>query len=292
MIYIENHTEESFEFAFSNDKNAKKEDLNYKISATDTAESGANYIAYADESIYNMYFAEPTYLWARTLEGTYFVEGIQVELTEAITDNDVELANNITKRISVDTTQSFDKPAEMINGVETTRTVGKVVIKEEGTTSYQLVKIQENSSYSEFMKLATQIANGKVEDNFYAKLEITNQFLKLYKELVPEENDSNWKLVENGEILQPEEAKEDEQYILWLKNKNNSETKLDAQFLTCFDDYKPKVISEKIVTKLPVTADDPTLFIVLAILVIALIITTIVRIVVGRKETSRKTSKH
>ena len=45
MIYIQNHLEESFEFAFSNDKNANKEELSYRNAATDTAEEGANYIA-------------------------------------------------------------------------------------------------------------------------------------------------------------------------------------------------------------------------------------------------------
>lgn len=284
MIYIENHVEKSFEFAFSNDKNANKEELSYRNAATDTAEEGANYIAYVDENLYDMYFAHPTYLWARMLDGTYFAEGVEVQLTDSITDDDVELANSITKIITVDTTQIFNKPTEIINGVETTKTVGKVAVQEEGTTYYQLVKVLDNGKYNEFMKLAEKISNNKIQSNMYSKLEVAKQFSKLYQELVPETNDINWILVENKEILQPEEAKDDEKYILWLKNENGNNIKLDVQFLNCFEDYNKEVISEKVTTKLPVTADDPTLFIILAVLVVALIVVCIIRIIAIKKE--------
>lgn len=293
MIYLKNHLGVSFEFAFSNDKNANKETLGYKNAATDTAEAGANYIAYIDEDLYNTYFTQPTYLWARTLGGNYFIEGIEVKIAEALTDNEVDLANHITKTIAVDTTQTFDKPAEMIEGVKTTKTVGKVTVQEEGTTDYQLIKVPKNGSYYEFMKLAEKIANNKIENNIYAELEVAKEFSKLYQELMPEVNNANWVTVENNEILQPEEAKEGEQYILWLKNKQGNDVKLDAQFLTCFEDYKPEVISEKVVTKLPVTADDPTLFIILAILIVALVVVGIVKITAGKKEkVTKKASKH
>lgn len=203
MIYIENHVEKSFEFAFSNDKNANKEELSYRNAATDTAEEGANYIAYVDENLYNMYFAHPTYLWARMLDGTYFAEGVEVQLTDSITDDDVELANSITKIITVDTTQIFNKPTEIINGVETTKTVGKVAVQEEGTTYYQLLKVPNDGKYSEFIKLAEKISNNQIQNNIYSKLEVAKEFSKLYQELVPATTDANWTLVENNEILQP-----------------------------------------------------------------------------------------
>lgn len=288
MIYIQNHLEESFEFAFSNDKNANKEELSYRNAATDTAEEGANYIAYVDENLYKMYFAQSTYLWARSLDGTYFVEGIEVQLNDSITDEEAELANNITKIIQVDTTQILNKPTEIINGVETTKTVGKVAVQEEGTTYYQLLKVPNDGKYSEFIKLAEKISNNQIQNNIYSKLEVAKEFSKLYQELVPATTDANWTLVENNEILQPEEAKDDEQYILWLKNENGNNIKLDVQFLNCFEDYKKEVISEKVTTKLPVTADDPTLFIILAALVVALIVVLIIRKVAIKKDNTSK----
>lgn len=288
MIYIQNHLEESFEFAFSNDKNANKEELSYRNAATDTAEEGANYIAYVDENLYKMYFAQSTYLWARSLDGTCFVEGIEVQLNDSITDEEAELANNITKIIQVDTTQILNKPTEIINGVETTKTVGKVAVQEEGTTYYQLLKVPNDGKYSEFIKLAEKISNNQIQNNIYSKLEVAKEFSKLYQELVPATTDANWTLVENNEILQPEEAKDDEQYILWLKNENGNNIKLDVQFLNCFEDYKKEVISEKVTTKLPVTADDPTLFIILAALVVALIVVLIIRKVAIKKDNTSK----
>lgn len=288
MIYIQNHLEESFEFAFSNDKNANKEELSYRNAATDTAEEGANYIAYVDENLYKMYFAQSTYLWARSLDGTYFVEGIEVQLNDSITDEEAELANNITKIIQVDTTQILNKPTEIINGVETTKTVGKVAVQEEGTTYYQLLKVPNDGKYSEFIKLAEKISNNQIQNNIYSKLEVAKEFSKLYQELVPATTDANWTLVENNEILQPEEAKDDEQYILWLKNENGNNIKLDVQFLNCFEDYKKEVISEKVTTKLPVTADDPTLFIILAALVVVLIVVLIIRKVAIKKDNTSK----
>lgn len=285
MIYISEHLDAPFEFTFSNDKDSNKEELNYKVAATDTQEvEGKNYIAYVDSNLYNIFFNKTTYLWARTLEGEYFAEAVEINLADSTNDSEVELANNITKIIKADTTQTLNKPAEMIDGVKTTKTVGKVVILEEGTTYYQLVKLpSEVEEYNQLMNVAEQIANNKVADNMYAKLEISKKFASLYEKLVPSIKDSKWIKVEGTEILQPEEAKEGEQYILWLKNENEGIVKLDTQFLTCFEDYKPEVISEKVVTKLPVTADDPTLFIILAILIVAFIVVCILRVKTKKK---------
>jgi len=292
MIYISEHLNTSFEFAFTNEKQANKEELNYKNAATDTADEDVNYIAYVDENLYNTYFSKTVYLWARTLNGEYFVEGVEIDLKDSTSNQEVELANNITKIIKVDTTNTITT-TEMVDDVKVTKTVGKVDVLEETETYYQLVKLPGSEDYNNFMKVAEKIANSKIEDNMYAKLEITNEFSSLYQKLVPEITDSNWIKVEDAVVLQPEEAKDGEQYILWLKTETADITKLDAQFLTCFEDYKPEVISEKVVTKLPVTADDPTLFIILAVLVAALIVVSILRMTTKKEvATKRKTSKH
>ncbi len=284
MIYIQNNTSNAFEFAFSNDKNANKDDLAYRNAATDTTESNANYIAYVDEDLYNTYFSKNTYIWARDEEGKYFVEASLVNLGNSIKDNEIETTNTMTKRISVDMTQTYEKPAEIKNDVKITKTVGKVVIKEDGTTKYQLVKVTDTGDYANFVKEIERIASGKVVNDYYAKLETSKEVADLYNKLIPKANDKNWETVKNNEILQPEEAKKDEQYVLWLKNENNGETKLDVQVLTCFEDYKPEVISEKIATKLPKTSDDPTLFIILAILLVATICVATIRLWSSKKE--------
>lgn len=286
MIYLSGHLDESFEFAFSNDKNIDKQKLNFKAAAKDTEGTDTNYIAYINEELYTEFFDNTTYLWARTAKGEYFAEAIEIDLKNVIQEDEIELANNITKIIKVDTKNSVTTQ-EMQNDVKVTKTVGKVDILEEGTIYYQLVKLPSTENYNQFMKIAEKIANSKVENNMYARLEITSEFASLYEKLVPDIKDNNWVKVENNVILQPEDATQGEQYILWLKSENNNEIKIDAQFLTCFEDYKPEVISEKISTKLPVTYDSPVLFIILGILIVALII-----VFVLRAKTNKEQSKH
>ena len=287
LIYVKGHLDSSFEFAFSNDKNAVKENLTYKSAATDTMQEDKNNIAYVDSQLYHTYFDQPTYLWARTIEGDYFAEGIEVDLQQAVEQKQVDLVNAITHIIKVDTKNTITT-TETIEDVKVTRTVGKVDVKEEGTTYYQLIRLPGSQKENRFMELAQQIANNKVEDTMYAKLEIANEFSALYEELLPSQTSSQWVEVENDIILQPEDSKNGEQYILWLKNENSGEVKTDTQFLTCFEDYKPEVISEKMVTKLPITSDNPILFIILAVLIVLFIVVVIFR---GKASDKQKQDK-
>ena len=286
LIYISEHMDSQFEFAFSNDQGADKETLGYKSSILDST-SEKNNVAYIDNSLYTTYFSGKTYFWARDLSGKYFAEKVEVDLSKAIEESNVNLINNLTKIIKVDTKNTITT-SEVVNEVKVTKTVGKVDVLEEGTTYYQLVKLPASEEYNEFMKTAEKIANDKIENNMYAKLEVANKFSDYYNRLVPDIDDANWIKVNNNTILQPEESHNGEQYILWLKTENNHENKIDVQFLTCFEDYKPEVISEKITTKLPVTYDNPILFIILAVLVVAFVVVLILR----NKSEKTKTEKH
>jgi hypothetical protein len=286
LIYISEHMDSQFEFAFSNDQGADKETLGYKSSILDST-SEKNNVAYIDNSLYTTYFSGKTYFWARDLSGKYFAEKVEVDLSKAIEESNVNLINNLTKIIKVDTKNTITT-SEVVNEVKVTKTVGKVDVLEEGTTYYQLVKLPASEDYNEFMKTAEKIANDKIENNMYAKLEVANKFSNYYNRLVPDIDEANWIKVNNNTILQPEESHNGEQYILWLKTENNRENKIDVQFLTCFEDYKPEVISEKITTKLPVTYDNPILFIILAVLVVAFVVVLILR----NKSEKTKTEKH
>ena len=286
LIYISGHMNLQFEFAFSNDQGVNKETLGYKSSILDST-SEENNVAYIDNSLYSAYFSGKTYLWARDLSGKYFAEKVEVDLSKAIEESNVNLINNLTKIIKVDTKNTITT-SEVVNEVKVTKTVGKVDVLEEGTTYYQLVKLPASEEHNEFMKTAEKIANDKIENNMYAKLEVANKFSNYYNKLVPNVDDAKWIKVNNNTILQPEESHDGEQYILWLKTEKNGENKIDVQFLTCFEDYKPEVISEKITTKLPVTYDNPILFIILAVLVVALVVVLILR----KKTEKIKTEKH
>ena len=115
------------------------------------------------------------------------------------------------------------------------------------------------------MDLAERISKINSETDIYTKLGVYNKFNTLYNKLSSELPDT-WTDVEDLEILQPEDTENGDKYVLWI----NDGTVTDAQFLT--SKYVEEKITEKITTKLPVTYDNNTLLVVLAILVLAIVV--------------------
>lgn len=262
LIYFNGHLGETFEFAFSNDNTVDKETLTYIPAATDTV-GGGNYIAYI-----NAYTTENKYVWAKNLEGTYFAEGVELDLTKAIPANELSQIQNITKIIEVDTTQN-QVEEKTVNGNKVTVTTGKVVLKNEGNYEYQIVKLPSTTEYNNLMDLAERISKINTQTDMYTKLGLYTEFNNLYKQLSTELLEENWFEVQNQEILQPEDAKNGDKYVVWIREGN----KIDAQFLT--SKYVEEKVVEKITTKLPVTYDNNTLLVVLGILVFAIVVVSI-----------------
>lgn len=276
LIYIKEHFNEIFEFALTNNTNANKEILIYQNAALDSNEEIVNYIAYVDASLYQQYFSQDTYLWARDKQGQYFIEGVKIDLNQNILEEDIELANNITKTILVDTSKTILKE-EIVDDAKITKQFGKVDILDSGEFYYQLEKLPSNIQYNRFNEIAKQISNSKLENNLYNRLEVVKEFSELYNTLKPKNTSTSWIKVEDKTIIQPEETKDGEQYILWIKQVDNENIIIDAQFLTSFRQEDRELIQEQIEVKLPVTYDNPILFIILFVLVIALIIIYILK---------------
>jgi len=105
LIYIKDNENTDFKFAFSNDKEGK--DLNFdKKAGLDSAptNSNANKIAYVNNLTINL-FNNPTYMWAKTDSG-YIVEGIEIDLDRAISATALKEISKVTKRISIDVSQT------------------------------------------------------------------------------------------------------------------------------------------------------------------------------------------
>lgn len=283
LIYYKDICNNEFEFAFSNDSAENVENLVFKSSAKDSTSEGALNIAYVDQTLKDTYFndaTKSTYLWIRNLNDEMLVTADKIDLSKALNDDMIDVVNNTTKRIKVDTTQKNQKE-EMIDGVKTTITVGKVVIdepKQDAKYYYQLIPVDaENAEATELFNLAEQL---KTEiTGTYESLSLSKKFYDLYQQLMPDAR--GWTLVENNEILQPEEARKDDKYIVYLKEETDPNTyTVDAKFLVC--DYTPEegvdqTTVEEIV-KLPVTFDSGTiLFIALGIIVLALVIVAIIK---------------
>ena len=259
LIYYKDICNNEFEFAFSNDSAENVENLVFKSSAKDSTSEGALNIAYVNQALKDTYFndvTKSTYLWIRNLNDEMLVTADKIDLSKALNDDMIEVVNN-------------------------TITVGKVVIdepKQDSKYYYQLVKVDEaNAEATELFNLAEQL---KTEiTGTYESLSLSKKFYDLYQQLMPDAR--GWTLVENNEILQPEEARKDDKYIVYLKEETDPNTYVvDAKFLVC--DYTPEegvdqTTVEEIV-KLPVTFDSGTiLFITLGIIVLALVIVAIIK---------------
>ena len=290
LIYYKDICNDEFEFAFSLDKSQPTDDL-FTRSAKDQADEGALDVAYVDETLYDTYFTtNKAYIWIRDNNDQMLVSADLVDLTDALNDGMIELVNNTTKRIDVDTTQTHETH-EMVDGVDTTVTTGKVVVDEKGGAkySYTLTRLTDITTKANKLFDLAEALKEDISDT-YTNLSLSKQFYDLYMELMP--TNSEWTEVENSEILQPDNTVEGDKYIVYLKEETDDSITVDAKFLTCVYkadegvDQKEETITETV--KLPVTFDSGTiLFIILGIIVLALVIFAIIRVKANKKDENK-----
>ena len=139
---------------------------------------------------------------------------------------------------------------------------------------------------TKLIELVNKISKSKESTN-YEKIKIIRDFTDTYTKMF--KGIEKWEQVpENKEILQPKDSKENDTYIVWLKNNETQEH--DIQILISDDEQDIKVEAEKEVivydvTKLPVTYDT------IATLIIALIVITaiiVALIIIKKKSTSKE----
>lgn len=290
LIYYKDICNDEFEFAFSVDNSQPADDL-FTRSAKDQADEGALDVAYIDATLYDTYFAtNKAYIWIRDNNDQMVVSADLVDLTDALNDGMIELVNNTTKRIDVDTTQTHETH-EIVDGVDTTITTGKVVVDEKSGAkySYTLTRLTDTTTKANKLFDLAEALKEDISDT-YTNLSLSKQFYDLYMDLMP--TDSEWTEVENSEILQPDNTVEGDKYIVYLKEETADSTTVDAKFLTCVYkadegvEQKEETITETV--KLPVTFDRGTiLFIILGIIVLALVIFAIIRVKANKKDENK-----
>lgn len=282
LIYIKDNLSTDFEFAFSNNQSGDESALVFKKAETDSVNADANKIAFVNSTTIGA-FENPTYMWVKDTNDNYIIEGIQIDLKEAITDKELENVANTTKIISVDAKQTNTTKAEKDDKTITT-TVGKVVLPDtKGDYEYIIVKLPYSTDYENLDKLATKISKFNDETDMYTKISVYREFNKLVERLRPNAT-SNWLKVESNEIEQPEDADNGTKYVLWINENNGENSKQDVQFLTSKKEVSEEKIIETITTKLPVTYDNNVLLIVLAVLIFAAIAVFVRIKVLSKKE--------
>ena len=285
IIYLNANLDKEYEYAFTNNKDDNKESLDYIRAEKESAEN--KYVMYVSGTKYDNYFKGNTavYVYARDLDGNYLADGVSIDLNDSIPYSAVDLANNVTKRIAVDTTQkTVTQKTE--NGIKYTQINGRVDITDgkDSKYSYYLVKLPSTDDYNRFMSLAEEINKLQANSGLYDNIRMCKEFYDLYNQLMPSEN---WAEVTDMKIEQPADSKTGEQYVLWIKN--DTKNIVDVQFLTCFQDENKEFVKEenivKTTSKLPITYDSIVLFVILGVALVLLVM-----VIVAKKKNASKRS--
>lgn len=269
MIYLKDYLTEEFEFAFSNNKSETEENLTFINSALDEENDNANQIAYVDNTTVSM-FENPTYMWIRE-DGKIEKEGIEIDIKDNILKSNLEKVSKTSKNIPIKLEQKVVEDTTSEEGLRKTTTVGMVkVLKDYEVLRYQLIKRTETKETDTLFALAELIEKNEFTDS-YTQIKASKEFIELYNEQYSKLENPEWKNVKDKEILQPEETKTGDQYILWVE----SDDEQDIHFLTSYRQEDEEWIKEEIKTVLPYTYDNNTLLIVLVIVIVAIVIVTL-----------------
>lgn len=279
LIYVSGLLNDEFEFALSND--SKASNLEFNDSAKDQEEG--NHIAYVDSKLYDTYFSKngKTFLWVKQGE-EYKVEAQEINLSTALEEKNIQDLNKATKKITVKVGEK-ELPTENKDGVKINRKIGTLQIegKENATYSYQMLKKETGTDVEKLIELANEM-NKQENKDMFAKLKLYSEFENTYNKLVNGLNKKDWKKAEDVTIPQPQEAKLDEQYLVFIKeNVNNKET-IDIQIMTCRDEqtqeYETKDVVIKETSKLPITYDSIVLFVIAGVVLVLIILVVVLKL--------------
>jgi len=269
IIYLKDYLNKEFEFAFSNDNMADIATLTFLNSALDKPEENANHIAYVNGTNISM-FANKTYMWVKE-NGELKITAREIDISDNITKQDLENVGNTSKTMPIKLEQKVVENTVTEEGLKKTTTVGIVTVAEEYKNSvYQLVKRPETGNNNNLFALAELIEKNEFTD-IYTKIKASKEFIELYNQQYSEIEEQDWKDIENGTILQPEDAKTGDQYILWLKGDNSK----DVHFLTSYRVEDEEWVKEEIKTVLPHTYDNNMILIIFGIVIVAIIVVSL-----------------
>ena len=271
IVYIQELMQTNFASAVSNSENTPEQDLNFV-----TAQDGeGNYVAQFDA---NAVTGETTYLYVKyNQENEEKTDVLELDLSKALDKTDMEYVENTTKRIETETVKDLVEINEEINGVQTTLTVGglRITDTDNATYEYQLMKVNEGTSYSRLVELVDELNSENYnQKDMYSKIQLTSEFYTLYNQLIER---ATWEAVSNNEIRQPSDAVEGDQYVVFIrKTAEDGIVTTDAKLMeSAYTDRDEQHSQTRVVqetAKLPITGDSIVLFVALAMIVIALII--------------------
>lgn len=264
IIYVEN-MQDTFKYMITEE--------NIEPTEFDVSSLDANGNNVATLNISDFTDASSLYLWIKDSDNN--ITNAAIDLTDYIGHDELLDMNTITKRISVDTDETKITETDE-NGKDVTVTVGKAVITDDSDKSYEycLIKEDSNEDAKELNEKIDLINSFDENTDMYKVVSTYKDLLRLYKKIYGE---SEFEKVENMEIIQPEDAKDGEKYILVLKKLDgDDEVASDIQILTSkrhFDEGVNQIVEKETVqkpVKLPVTGDNILLISGFVLLIFAL----------------------
>ena len=281
LIYVQELTKE-FKYALSNNQNESTDTLNFINSVPDDE---GNQVVFISNEKYQEIKDNDVFIWIKDSENQ-IINAEKLDFSLAFEKTKMNNVETMTKRIKVDTTKTLTR-TEDIEGVKTTVTTGAIEITDnkEAIYSYSTVKLPADEKYNQLAELSQTINEKYNEMDMYSRIKTANEFYNLYDELVSK---VQWQEVKDMIIRQPEDSKNGEKYIVFIKKVEGNTETVDAQFLTCYEDYNPeyekqeKQVAET--TKLPITYDSILLIVILVVIAIALVIVFIRMKSLNKKE--------
>ena len=177
IIYIKDYTDKNFKYAFTTNANPEEMDLSYINSISDLSE---NQVAFLDEATYEELSKQSSeiYMWAKDESENLILNGIQLDLNQALSEEEIDNVETLTKRIEVKIAETQQDATtvrnENIDGVDEVANVGYVEILDDdkkATYYYERTKLPDAEKYNELMTLAEKINNEYDEMDMYEKVQ-------------------------------------------------------------------------------------------------------------------------
>ena len=192
IIYIKDYTDQNFKYAFTTNANPEEMDLSYINSISDL---GENQVAFLDIATYEELSEQSStiYMWAKDESENLILNGIQLDLNQALSEEEIDNVETLTKRIEVKIAETQEDATtvrnENIDGVDEVANVGYVEILDDdkkATYYYERTKLPDAEKYNQLMVLAEKINNEYDEMDMYEKVQFGTEFNELYSKVINE----------------------------------------------------------------------------------------------------------
>lgn len=264
LIYLKEYLNDEYSYAITTSADVEENNLNW-YTAKDT--NGNSVIKVSKEQV-------GLYLWVK-VNNEIIKKAEPINVTEVSTEAEINEMKTLTNRIKVDATQTITEETREDNVIRTvTQGVLKITDDANAKYSYDIVLLNdENTSCKELVNLMSKI---NADMDIFQAIDVAQEYTALWNNII---TNAEWKEVTNAIIAQPIDAENGTQYVVLLKKELNGNTTYDAQVLTSkketLEDEVQEVVKTETRSELPVTFDNPILFVLLGVAVVAIVIIAI-----------------